>query len=465
MNPRRRLRPLLLGCLIIPALVCAVGGYMVHRQVTGISSKLPEHVAALKKMGVATEPNDLAPNPPVSPGENAASLYRSLGFQLEALTKAQAKKEQVKLLDAFADPKGDPKNLGSVLAVIQSQQILFSDLHKLNRFPRLDFQRDYKLGFSLLLPEFADQKRLAKWACTEARAKWMTNDRAGAIQSLRTAYRIGEHIQQEPFIIAELVYLSIQAIAHQTLYSFMQEARNDRLLLAQLERMRASVGPAPDIRTAFGGEVVMGRTTIQTLTGKKSLAMFSMSSNGESEMPWLDAMLSSKAVREMYEAKFAEAWLRILKSLPQDRGDYTGMAKAVRAESAKIDSDKSLENILNRILFPVLDQAIDAAANGAAERRLEMLSFRLLKLRPNLPANLSQFGEEAIDPFTGKPFGYKRDGRGFKIWSVGRDRADNGGVARKPNSGSGREGIDLVMGFDIQIQEVVPTKSANESEG
>jgi hypothetical protein len=48
---------------------------------------------------------------------------------------------------------------------------------------------------------------------------------------------------------------------------------------------------------------------------------------------------------------------------------------------------------------------------------------------PSLEALRSELGEMIIDPFTGKPFVYRVDSkRGFQLYSVGENRADDGGV-------------------------------------
>ena len=37
------------------------------------------------------------------------------------------------------------------------------------------------------------------------------------------------------------------------------------------------------------------------------------------------------------------------------------------------------------------------------------------------------------DPFTGKPFVYRRSGAGFRLYSLGPDQQDDDGVSRDPS--------------------------------
>jgi hypothetical protein len=60
-----------------------------------------------------------------------------------------------------------------------------------------------------------------------------------------------------------------------------------------------------------------------------------------------------------------------------------------------------------------------------------------------LPTDL---GPARIDPFDGMPLRYRPKGKGFMIYSVGKDREDNGGKRRDPN-GPDDQKYDIVMEF------------------
>lgn len=453
-------KPLLLGCFGIPLLTCGIGGGILCNSLSRTASKLPEEVAKLKALGVPTEVADLAPNPAVSETGNAASLYRTIGLQLEAIEGDRSKKDLVKLLDTFGASETPQPDLGKVLLAIQTHQSLFSDVDKLATKPLVDFKRDYAKGASLLFPEFADMKRIAKWQCSRARAQWMSGNRTDAMKSLRAALRVGEHSSQEPYLIGQLVNMAITAICHRTLENLITDARNDSSMLRQMEAMLNGLKDRSDIRKAFGGEVVMGRATIKGLKGSGSFkAMGEMMGDPNlREAGWLDALLSAPHMQGVFEFRYVEAWRLTFEAIPRDLEDWNGFSQAVEKRMIDIDNNKSLDNLLNRIFIPILAQSVDASAKQTAERRLELLSLKLLQTRSqSLPANLASFGKLAIDPFTGKQMGYQRNGKAFKIWSIGPDRVDQGGVGRAPN-GQGNKGIDIVMGFDMPIQKAQPTR-------
>lgn len=451
-------KPLLLGCFGIPLLTCGIGGGILCNSLSRTASKLPEEVAKLKALGVATEVADLAPNPAVSEVDNAASLYQTIGLQLEAIEGDSSKKDLVKLLDTFGASETPQANLSKTLEAIQTHVGLFSDADKLATKTQIDFNRDYSKGAMVLFPEFADMKRIVKWQCSRARAQWMTGDRTAALKTLRAAFRVGEHSSQEPHIIGQLVCMALTAICHRTLEALTVDARNEPALLRQMETMISILKDRSDMRKAFGGEVVMGRETIQNLKGTGIFRSLGNMTEDPSlrDAGWIDTLLSAPQMKGVFEFRFVEAWRLTFEAIPKDPEDWNGFSQAVDQRLQAIENNKSLDNILNRILFPVMVQAVDASAKQTAERRLELLSLKLLQTRSQgLPTNLASFGKLAIDPFTGKQMSYKRDGKAFKIWSIGFDRIDQGGVARAKGQ-QGNKGIDIVMGFDMPIPKATP---------
>lgn len=451
-------KPLLIGCFGIPLLTCGIGGGLLCNSLSRTASKLPEEVTKLKALGVPTEVADLAPSPAVSESDNAASLYQSIGYQLEAIEKDAAQKDLVKLLDTFGASESPQPNLAKVLVALQDHQSIFSDADKLSAKPRIDFKRDYSKGMMVLFPEFADMKRIAKWQCSRARAQWMSGNRTDAMKTLRTAFRVGEHCTQEPHTIGQLVCMAVTAICHRTLEKFMTDARNDPVLLRQMETMLTGLKDRSDMRVAFGGEIVMGRATIKGLKGSGSFKAMGeiMGDPNLRDAGWIDALMSAPQMKGVFEFRLVEAWRLTFDAIPKDPEDWNGFSRAVEQRMLAIDNNKSLDNLLNRILFPVMVQAVDASAKQVAERRLELLSLKLLQTRSqSLPANLASFGKLAIDPFTGKQMGYQRNGKAFKIWSIGPDRIDQGGVGRAKGQ-QGNKGIDIVMGFDMPIPKANP---------
>ncbi len=447
-------KPLLFGCIGVPLLTCGIGGWLVYSRVSGSATKLSNEIAKLKAHGVPTEIADLAPNPPVPNSENAANLYHDLGAQLKAIKNDPS----VKLLDDFYNSDNPGPDLSKVLQATRTHQAIFAVADKLISKPRVDFKRDYSNGVALLFPEYNDMRRIAKWQCSRARAQWMSGNRDAALLSLRAAYRVAEHISLEAHLIGQMVCTSITSICHRTLEYFVVDARNDPAFVQKVEKMLLALQDRADIWRAFGGELVIGRVTLQTMkTGGFSSITDTITDPSMREMGFLDALLSDPGLRRMYEAKYCEAWRTIFDGFPSDKEDWNGLRAAYKKRWQEITADKSIENAFNRLMFADFSDSADTVAKQVAERRVQLLSLKLLQTRAKgLPADLSAYGQLAIDPFTNKPMRYERKGKAFKIWSIGPDRIDQGGVSR--GRGSGTKGFDIVMGFDIAIPKAQPTQ-------
>ena len=81
--------------------------------------------------------------------------------------------------------------------------------------------------------------------------------------------------------------------------------------------------------------------------------------------------------------------------------------------------------------------AIDLARHKAATGRY-----------PVALADLPNAEQLPLDPFSGKPFGYRRTADGFLLWSVGQDLTDNSGKTPEDlgfEPGDYKSGGDLVF--------------------
>jgi hypothetical protein len=84
-----------------------------------------------------------------------------------------------------------------------------------------------------------------------------------------------------------------------------------------------------------------------------------------------------------------------------------------------------------------LESAVTTAAEALARTRASVAALAVARFQRthdgNLPSTLQDLSAEylstqPIDPYTGTPLIYHRDGRSFKVYSVGINRKDDGGV-------------------------------------
>jgi hypothetical protein len=197
----------------------------------------------------------------------------------------------------------------------------------------------------------------------------------------------------------------------------------------------------------MNGEMVMGRTFVQQL-GKNKLSDFIDNSDyvgAESPTEIKDLLVRNPRIRKALEAKAMEVYVWELERLPKDPNRWEETVAIQTQVERRIESDKSVFNTLNRSLIPGFSQAGTAIGATLTRRRLTASMIRLCKERNRtgtFPSALPSYGETSTDPFSGKPFRYRRTNTGFVLYSVGHDRVDNGGV---PNPKSSLKDIIVEM--------------------
>ena len=127
-----------------------------------------------------------------------------------------------------------------------------------------------------------------------------------------------------------------------------------------------------------------------------------------------------------WEALNIRIWRQAFSSLPRDESDWQGFAKAIS------DADRSNRNdrLFAHWVTPSGEHFGEPYAEQLARRRIARAAVRL-RLQwldtGHVPVSLAPNGEDTIDPFFGRQLIYKPMENGFLIYSVGRNRKDDGG--------------------------------------
>jgi hypothetical protein len=129
-------------------------------------------------------------------------------------------------------------------------------------------------------------------------------------------------------------------------------------------------------------------------------------------------------------------WRYIFEHSPTNPEDWKGYETAINAARAHSSYPDWLQSDLGGILF--MPDLIRLRTERLADRRIARTAIAVIRQRlqiGHLPTTLPNLGTDSIDPFTGKPFKYVLGtspnplvSGGFKIYSVGGDLVDNGGI-------------------------------------
>lgn len=454
-RPKNWLKISCVGCIGLPISVVLLTFGALKCQVNQIGDQLPMELAALKKMGVPTEPADLTPNPPVPDSENAKFLLQEIIADQQVLKE---RKDYKACLSAFPELQGSPPE--SNPKIVEGISLISSTLQKLDgisKYQRVDFKRDASLGADLLFPETAPIKEMAKWQAARSRLLVKQGRFKESLVALHSIFITARLLASDPYMICALVGMSIDTIGHAALANHLEAIHENEAALTEAAAMLNSLPPTIDAKRSLSGEFVLGRVSTQKI---RSLVTMYGGCYPDEDRNYNDSVYISEqnpmdrltfgdpAVRRMFEAKFLQAWRKAYALMPESDSDWKGIMTAMDSVSDTIEDDVSLVNQLNRLLFPFYGEALKSMGLFQARHRLSLLAIRLLQDRQKgLPKDLTKYGELGIDPMNGKPIRYDRKGNGFKIWSVGKDDVDNHGTKYYPHTGMRNQNVDEVLLF------------------
>lgn len=429
-----------LGCAL--PLVCCLGGFLVLQSTFGkAAGSLDEQIAGAKKEGVPLVPADLKAMLDTTPQQNASPLYRKAMVMLE-------KDPEIKALTAdMGAPKGDSnyaRRQANAVANLSKLDPLVAVLEEAAKRDHCIWDRDWGKGFNLLFPEFASMKQMVKLEAFRAEALSKRGDWKGALKALTVGQKIARHSGEEPILIGMLVQIACESIVFASFDKVIAQNRANTAFLAEARKVLDGFGPLPNFKRSLSAEVVMGRITVHLLKSSKDLQFDSFegdgSGSGGSGGGAIErAFFQSPLVQNALDARLIEHYRDYFRRLPDETENWRQAEEASAYIEKKVESDKSVTNSLNRILFPVFSQAARAIGKLQMRRHLTGTSLRLLQDRARtggFPTVIPNYGDVAMDPFSDERLKYRRQGSGFLLYSVGQDGADNDGKPRDPKNSS-----------------------------
>ena len=206
-------------------------------------------------------------------------------------------------------------------------------------------------------------------------------------------------------------------------------------------------GPTPDPEFFCRGEVVAGAVTMKLLREGKM-------NRTEEDVPESEGMCGDGAFWETlakvsplagsyWEERLILFWREVFGILKATRDDPIRRGNLLEMQINRWSNDRlgMPQNIIALILGPVYSQGITGRPLlSITQRVLRETALSLLEAR----AKTGAFPEKPtlpVDPYSGKPLGYRREGNGCAVWSVGPDGKDDDGVALSKD----RTLLDLVV--------------------
>lgn len=422
-----------LGLLVGLPLCCCGGGWLTLQAVFGGAARQKDQeLAKARAAGIAVDASDLAKLTYVPDAQNAAPLYRKIFAKTDGTT---AIGKDLKAVTQGLGTHAKPEDKEKAIEADTRLQPLFAEVRQAAALPGCDFGYDWSLGFKVLFPEFTKLKDLAKALCFDASQKSARGDWRGALDDIAAAQKLGRHAGACPTVVGMLVEIATEAIANRSLDGIIDENSKNVAFLQAAKQVHDGFGPLANYRRSLMGELVLGRISIGQIKsfGELTGSMDPSDGTPPGQTPIDKAVFGSQVARDAFEAKLVAAYRMLITSIPKDPDRWEDAGKASKEFGRRVEADQSITNVLNRILFPVFSEATEAIGTTQAHRHLTDTALRLLinrSISGELPKYLPNYGPTRIDPFTGHALKYLPKGSGFLLYSVGKDRVDDGGITK-----------------------------------
>lgn len=292
----------------------------------------------------------------------------------------------------------------------------------------------YEYDFSWLFPEIGDFRDLARAESFMIRRALERNQPKEATDRAAAMVRFAEQTRNEGTIVHYLFGRAMIMTTLSPLRESLSSISDSNALQAIVEMARRYEQERAPLSQAVEEEYYLGLSFYRDLRSGKLKWGAIQNLTGQSSPDSLEAWL--------YATGLGTPFL-----LASSLKEYEQWYASLRSELEKpLWERKPRDWQPRRYLNQLLASSVEIWAN---QELAELATVRLLgcaaaiklyRLRTGqYPGSLDalKLGQMTIDPFTGKPFVYRRDAKkGFQLYSVGANRADDGGrVASNKSAG------------------------------
>jgi hypothetical protein len=297
-------------------------------------------------------------------------------------------------------------------------------------------------------PAFGHLREFARLLRAEALQRKRKGDVDGALESCQTILKLCRHMDDEPYLIAFLVQKAIFSIGVVTLWEGVlsdadASATAYRAVLAELRAWNID----RDFVRALKGE----RFVVNEMLNYWALRAAQESRDWRDivRVDFVDFMLLLSprnwfAENQLLMLEFHRQLISVAqKGVPYDRRQVSQLIAEFQRKCRKgwrVTLGKReiawCHCLLAEIIIPTYDAIFDRVTDTHAFQRVTMTALALRLYRKEngrYPENLQQLVPKylpsvPIDPYDCKPLRYRKLQKGFKVWSVGENRKDDGGV-------------------------------------
>lgn len=369
---------------------------------------------------------------------------------------------------SFPVPAVPGKPAVDVLTALALNEPALSEFEAAASRPKSRYPIHMEDGFSTLLPALSQFKIATRAFGLRAIARLESGEVESAAGDVRMAFRIGETVQSESFLIGQLVRYACDSLAMHALWEGMVDHRWTESQLKGFQAILSRLSYSDGIIRAMETERAIGNLEMERLAreGFRRLLELDRLGSNSSEDDWIQApmalsVLLPKGWFQMNHVAVMRGYQLILIAFREAlqgpnrfeaRSRVHGVGDPVDQYIQEVRSHPDPRTFVCGMFLPALSSSMDKTLRAQAAASLGMTACALERYRlaqGKYPESLKELvpaylDAVTLDPLNNEPLHYRATGEGwFQLWSVGVDGKDDGGVLQQVRTDGARLGGDL----------------------
>ncbi len=290
----------------------------------------------------------------------------------------------------------------------------------------------------------------------------------GAFQACQSLFHVERAIADQPTLIAQLVRFAGQAIAVNALERALAQGEATEAELATLQALIEQDIAEPQLYYGMRGERAGQELFARSIKEGKAkvsdvLGGMGPRAGGPGFLERAIDHFPGIVERQFVDCVVLSHEMTKIGKLPPEE-----MLDAYKESESKIHTASMLARLLTPAMYKVAEAHVRTQANLRCMRAL--LAAERFRLKTGRwPESLDELvkdhllTEVPVDPYDGKPLRFKRLGDGVLVYSVSRDKVDNGGVLDRRNPMAPNTDLGLrLWNLPARRQPALPVKNVEQ---
>jgi hypothetical protein len=410
-----------IGIIVLALVILVLGIAGVARGIFG--NRYEAQIRMLEAKGEPVTPEELM-GKPIPAAENAALVYEQARSELDD----PSVEKQTKLLAAFSSTGADAAQWRAADRALADVSKALALIDRAAAMPRCRFELDWSDPIKATMPTFpAMMRMLCRYKYTDAQSSARRGDFGEATGDIVTIFGMAKSMEDCPLTILQLTRMALVSMAIKAIETSLEYGPTTESQARTLFDAAARIDIAHGFKRGLQGE----RIFLMEMYGPDSFPNLAASGGSGSVLQPAERGLASLYAHSFLSGDMA-IYLEILSS--QVEGANLGYRDA-KSQGLFDEPELPFYAVMSKMGADTMPQRFRYTYEEKLNRTQVFLALQAYKARyGGYPASIKELKSKLgwrlpKDPFSGKDFIYKRQAKGFILYSVGPDMKDDGGRA------------------------------------